>query len=873
MADPVQLKVHRCRFVDYTPSPVTALAFPPLPLPNPKGKKTASRHPTTFGALVVGHSNGNIDICEWTGRDEQTQSPQAWVVRKTIVGTYPSKVDSLALVIRHPDLLEDDQVPSISDLRLFSSGGGNELVEWDMNRGCIRRTINSQGGAIWSIAANPSSSQLALACEDGTVRILSLAHDTLTHHRRFDRVKSRILSLAWGPPIPRKPTPKKAAASSSNSDSDDSSDEEEEDAWSDSWLITGCSDSSLRKWDLKTGRVIDRMGVDRLRGERTLVWTVGVLGDGTIISGDSLGAVKFWDSRTCTQLQSFRAHGADVLCHAIGPNGTTVFTSGVDQKVAQFTLVRASAPGKDAEVQSQWVQTRARRLHSHDVRALAMWPPHVCLPPALRRPQPSGIAPVLASGGLDMNVVLTPAATASATVTKVVNPLATSVDVTFEEAYQRRLAYPATAAVRVAPQARLVACMRDAALTLWRILNKQDVPADELPVPPDSDADNWEKVLEMDFNVETNLLAHAVSSDGRWLAVSDLYETKLFRLQEGEKGAVTPRRVRDFATMLAGHLPPSHGSTGAQALVFTPDSSKLVLSSALGSYVLVVDLGGQDGVPRVLRRFDHHVSRTYALRDAVKRQGAEEDVDMADGDNDSGIELPSTSSTTVPSVHRLAVSPDGQWLATSDDHAQTHIFNLDSLHHHCTLPSFPHPAQSIAFSHAHPALLLLAFPDNTLEFFDAEARAFPGWAQDLAAHIPRRLAGAHDPVLGVTFPPQGKDQYALLWGSTWLAKLDLGAARPRVRRKRRRESRGAAKAEQEAKEKGDRTDIAAEAAGAEPEEEDERRERDFRMITHYRPVLHVDFLDSGELVVVERPLVDVLALLPPAYYKSKYGAS
>ena len=45
------------------------------------------------------------------------------------------------------------------------------------------------------------------------------------------------------------------------------------------------------------------------------------------------------------------------------------------------------------------------------------------------------------------------------------------------------------------------------------------------------------------------------------------------------------------------------------------------------------------------------------------------------------------------------------------------------------------------------------------------------------------------------------------------------------------------------------------------------------MITHYRPVLHVDFLDSGELVVVERPLVDVLALLPPAYYKSKYGAS
>ncbi|TRM61425.1 WD40-repeat-containing domain protein [Schizophyllum amplum] len=866
MADPVHLKVHRCRFVDYTPSAVTALAFPPLPLPNPKGKK-AAKQPTNFGALVVGHSNGNIDICEWTGRDQQTQSPQAWVVRKTIAGTYPSKVDALALVIRYPDLLEDDQVSSITDLRLFSSGGGNELVEWDMNRGCIRRTINSQGGAIWSIAANPSSSQLALACEDGTVRILSLANDTLTHHRRFDRVKSRILSIAWGPPIPRKQTaPRKPATAPS---SDESSDEEDmEDLWSDSWLVTGCSDSSLRKWDAKTGRVVDRMGVDKLRGERTLVWTVGVLGDGTILSGDSLGMVKFWDPRTCTQLQSFRAHGADVLCHAIGPDGATVFTSGVDQKVAQFTRVRASAPGADAaDVQSQWVQTRARRLHSHDVRALAMWPSHVCLPTALRRPAPSGIAPVLASGGLDMNVVLTPAAPASATVSKVVNPLATSVDVTFEEAYQRRLAYPASGAVRVAPHARLVACMRDAALTLWRIL-KQEVPVDEAPA---DDSESWEKVLEMDLNVNTNMVAHAISGDGRWLAVSDLYETKLFRLDTSEKGAISPRRVRDFANTLAAHLPPSHGSTGGLAFTFTPDSSKLVMSSALGSYVLVIDLGGVDGVPRVLRRFDHHLSRTYALRDVLKRQGAEEtgDVDMADGDNDSGIDLPSSSSSRIPAVQRLAVSPDGQWLATSDDHAQTHIFNLDSIQHHCTLPSFGRPAQAIAFDSTQSGLLLLAFPDNALEFYDVEARAFPAWAQELAAHLPKRLAGAHDPVLGVSFPPQtAGSHYAFLWGSTWLAKLDLGTAQPRVRRKRRRESRGGAKQEKAEDEKE-----VKEGEGVEGEEEDERRERDFRMVTHYRPVLHVDYLESGELVVVERPLVDVLALLPPAYFKHRYGAS
>ena len=57
------------------------------------------------------------------------------------------------------------------------------------------------------------------------------------------------------------------------SDSDD-----DDDDWTDSWLVTGCSDSSLRKWDFPTGRVLERMGTDKVRGERTLVWAVGVLG-------------------------------------------------------------------------------------------------------------------------------------------------------------------------------------------------------------------------------------------------------------------------------------------------------------------------------------------------------------------------------------------------------------------------------------------------------------------------------------------------------------------------------------------------------------------------------------------------------------------
>ncbi|PPQ76181.1 hypothetical protein CVT26_009358 [Gymnopilus dilepis] len=83
-ASTTTLSVHRCRFVDYAPSAITALAYPPLPLPSVKGKKssTAGKQPLRFGILAVGHANGNIDICEWMGADGETQCSQAWVARK-----------------------------------------------------------------------------------------------------------------------------------------------------------------------------------------------------------------------------------------------------------------------------------------------------------------------------------------------------------------------------------------------------------------------------------------------------------------------------------------------------------------------------------------------------------------------------------------------------------------------------------------------------------------------------------------------------------------------------------------------------------------------------------------------------------------------
>ena len=36
-------------------------------------------------------------------------------------------------------------------------------------------------------------------------------------------------------------------------------DEEHEGRWIDTWLVAGCPDSAVRKWDAVTGRILDRM--------------------------------------------------------------------------------------------------------------------------------------------------------------------------------------------------------------------------------------------------------------------------------------------------------------------------------------------------------------------------------------------------------------------------------------------------------------------------------------------------------------------------------------------------------------------------------------------------------------------------------------
>lgn len=292
----------------------------------------------------------------------------------------------------------------------------------------------------------------------------------------------------------------------------------------------------------------------------------------------------------------------------------------------------------------------------------------------------------------------------------------------------------------------------------------------------------------------------------------------------------------------------------------------------------------------MLRKFEHHrMSSGWVGGRVVKGLGKQsagegegEDVEMADADEKEGGEKRDPSeeddeeksrdekvvSTTIT---RMAVSPDGQWLATSDDRHRTHIFNLDSIQHHCVLPSFPHPIYALAFLPSSSSTLILGLANNTIQIYDVELRMFPNWSRHLSTALPRRFKHLHDPIVGVAFnfeKGEAEERSAVFWGSTWICKiqLDAGVVYAGFEKKRRRDKSG-----KKIKDVAPPHPPPAQDGG--DEQHLQQSTSNFKVITMYRPILFVDFLAPGEMVVVERPLVDVLAKLPPAYFKPKYGAS
>ncbi|KAL8916435.1 MAG: hypothetical protein Q9172_006304 [Xanthocarpia lactea] len=505
------MDVHRCRFVPYPPSAINALAFS-----HSSSLSTSSKGPPTL-RLAIGRANGDIEI--W--------NPQrgAWHQESIFRGGKDRSIEAL-LWTHDPEEQNKNGYNVPGKLRLFSIGYSSAVTEWDLSNGKPLRHASGNYGELWCMAAQPREQmvkkdngntvngtmddvaqyqRLAVGCADGSIVLLSTADGDLKFEKTLTRPakkRARVLSIAWQ---------------------------------SKHIVITGHADSTIRVFDIRNGQQVRSMslGAGPEGGPKEiLVWAVRCMIDGTIVSGDSTGTVSFWDAKHYSRLQRITSHKADILDLAVGIDGESVFSGGMDRRT---TVYRRSAGSKSGE-KRRWVEIAHQRFHSHDVKAMATF-------------ETKSIS-ILASGGLDTAPIIVP------------------IREYGKEHHRTLPGLPHMPPVRSAPRKRLLVSWWDREVSLWRIATSlpKSFESNEFEEPPQSSSKRL--VAKVLIQGDESITSADILGDGSLLAISTLSSIKVFRLKGKVDSTIGLRKLE---------LPCELGSMGAKIIQWSPDGKWLLL--------------------------------------------------------------------------------------------------------------------------------------------------------------------------------------------------------------------------------------------------------------------------------------------------------
>jgi len=412
-----QYKVHRIRFVDYFPKTINAAAY-----------DNDSRIPK----LALAREDGSIEI----------RNPLAdWLIDYVIPGHDKITVEHLVWC----------------DGRLFSGSSSGDIIEWDLELLQPKYHQDSYGGPVWCLKFSYDKKVLAAGCEDGSIRLFDMSHDSIMYKSCLNKQEHRILCLAW--------------------------------SHDDKFIVTGGFDCTMNMVEVRTGHVVSRMTTNDLKSSNTMVWAMDIFDDLTIVIGDSLGNTQFWDGKTCTLLQSFKSHEADVLTLAVDKKNQVVYSSGIDSKVVQFKLV-------PQDEQTKWVITANVRGSKHDTRTL-------CL---CRKPDNN-----LVSGGIDPRFI----------VYKMHD---------FNLPSSNR--YSCLPKRNVCQVSRNLFSFREQhSVHIWRLGAVKD--ADN---PDDKQSSDPKKLFEIKCDRPAHLVSSAMSEDSSYFAYSSILRGQLFELDVSTPG-------------------------------------------------------------------------------------------------------------------------------------------------------------------------------------------------------------------------------------------------------------------------------------------------------------------------------------------------
>ena len=710
----LQVNVHRCRHINHIPQAILRLAA----TPRIKGHIQAPY-------LAISREGGSVELVsvdeKWKcvaqvpGLKNRSVDAMTWVCGSEPAGVSKDEddmdVEEIEVTPTRDEYFckEHSIVEQIqAERRLFGASRDGTLFEIDFKHQRHLGVIGSGGGAVFCLVTLKGSNLIAAGCEDGSIRIFKASDTTgLELISTLPSCGTAVNSIAW------KPNPNGALSGSI--------------------LFAGVADGTIRRFNcddnlqtskligtvphaMSTGNVLTndfdsahlswkaslRITVET-RGRRTStkIWALQVLNDGTLISGDSLGNVQFWDgdAGTLNQTIQHNDNNADVLDLAVNWDQSKVMASGVDSKVV---AMERNLPGNSPQERrngnkslilptaSKWVLTNQQRPHSHDVTSLAI----------VYMTDPDGCAggssdgekvicrELLCSGGLDTKVC-------SYFVRNMRNHRA-------KVAYK----YPSVVPIALAREKRIMAVMRSDRVDLYQLGGKRPIPTS---AGKGVALDEERSLLgSIEINSISNLVCFHISDDGDFIAMSDAMNLMVFSLQyiDGDAGKkiVVPERLNLQTSVNVPYA----------ALQFSPGNSKLLVCGVADGPVNVLQIEREDekDTVQLSHTFDHYIQ------------------------NSSRCKLP---------LSDISISPDSKWVAVGKNslgRSSIEIFSLSpNFQHWWTIPCKEAPHSSIKFVRDIDVKPTLVVACNNCAFylFDIEQKCLSDWNMDVGIPVCKSL--------------------------------------------------------------------------------------------------------------------------------------
>ncbi|GAB2228268.1 hypothetical protein Droror1_Dr00010098 [Drosera rotundifolia] len=640
--------------------------------------------------------------------------------------------------------------------RLLASGIDGTISEWDLFSLKRKMVVDSIGVSIWQVALQPRSVAptgsgwisrdnvngevvdrnsdsddsgsdddddsvevhdqslledpcIAVACDDGCIRMYSISdEDDLTFNKSMPRVGGRALSVTW--------------------------------SHEGKLIYSGSSDGIIRCWDPKHAHEVYRItvGLGGLgSGSELCVWSLLALSCGTLVSADSTGSVQFWDSHHGTLLQAHTLHKGHVNALATVPQHKRVFSAGSDGQVILYKLSSTNSGSTDdgkphSEVIKKWVYVGHVRAHTHDVKALTVAVPvnqEDELPPQKKGKKYRKAAKPMDSSYLKWAHLGVPMLLSAGDDTKIFAYSAMQ----FTEFSPHDIC---PAPQRMPGQLVLNSALNVAPLLLVQGPYRIDIFALSLKNVVFEKGSGKSGILAptkplAQFPNKKKIVCSTISPSGLFLSYSTNVKLSLVELQISQsskgQGSVVRRK-------LPSRIPCAH------SMVFTPDSSRLIISGQ-DRFIYVVEVESL----KILR----------ILTPCRKHQDEN---------------LPPNE----PPITKMFASFDGQWLAATNCYGDIYVFNLETLRQHWVISRLKGASVTAGgFSPRNTNVLVVTTSSNEVYAFDVEGKKLGEWSNTNSLVLPDRFLNFPGEVIGLSFPSSTSSPSVVVYSSRAMCLIDL----------------------------------------------------------------------------------------------------